>query len=93
MMPLSVGRTDPRAPVISIELEYPRRPPVILNEAKDLGTWRQWDRDYYIPVGGVACSGQLSPCHFDRNEVEWRNILSQWYGHHSGRRFLGSEFQ
>ena len=27
-------------------------------------------------VGGVACSGQLSRCHFDRNEVEWSGEIS-----------------
>ena len=35
-------------------------------------------------VGGVACSGQLSLCHFDRNEVECRNLRFLWQRQHGG---------
>ena len=33
------------------------------------------------------------PCHFDRKEVEWRNLTPKRDKQHCGGRFLGSEYQ
>ncbi len=32
-------------------------------------------------------------CHFDRSEVEWRNLITQWHKPHCGMRSLDSAFQ